>query len=71
MPSRFIESAVTAATAGWLGLAAYGLVRLSALVPAEDADPDPLPDLGRVVWLVLGFWVAVGIGVATAVLRRR
>jgi hypothetical protein len=70
---KYLRIAVTALSlTAWLLLLGYGLSRyLAPIEPDITGDPNPLPDYGRIMWIVWSFWLGVGLAVTNSIMAWR
>jgi hypothetical protein len=70
---KYLEIAVTALTlTAWLLLLGYGLAcYMAPIEPDITSDPNPLPDYGRIIWIVWSFWLGVGSAVINSIMAWR
>lgn len=55
--------------AAWMALTVYGFACYFA--PSASNEPDPLPDLVRIVWLALSFWLGIILAIGLSVMARK
>jgi hypothetical protein len=66
-----IIAVLIAFAVAWLLLLGYGLACYLAPIEPDISDPNPLPDLGRIIWIVWSFWLGVGLAVINSIMAWR